>query len=168
MSARAPVGASNRADLFTSRTQNTDLVQQEKYSAAPEENQYETNNPLQLEHMLGYSGDYKKTVVASQVDDNIYYKGMGCLVSVENLNDPHGQRFLRGHDMPVSVIAVSPFGTLVASSQVGTKHFKGYSSPVFIWRSDSLARVAVLRGLTVQANLLAFSPDEKFLCGCDE
>ena len=93
---------------------------------------------------------------------------MGCLVSVENLSDPHGQRFLRGHDMPVSVIAVSPFGTLVASSQVGTKHFKGYSSPVFIWRSDSLTRVAVLRGLTVQANLLAFSPDEKFLCGCDE
>ena len=93
---------------------------------------------------------------------------MGCLVSVENLNDPHGQRFLRGHDMPVSVIAVSPSGAFVASSQVGTKHFKGYSSPVFIWRSDSLNRVAVLRGLSVQANILAFSPDEKFLCGCDE
>jgi hypothetical protein len=74
MSARAPVGASNRSDLFTSRTQNNDIVQQDKYSGAAEDH-YDNSSPLQLEHMLGYSGESRRTVVASQNDENIYYKG---------------------------------------------------------------------------------------------
>ena len=76
MSARAPVGASNRSDLFTSRTQNNDFVQHEKFvGSAEEDNHFDTSSPLQLEHMLGYSGESRRTVVASQNDENIYFKG---------------------------------------------------------------------------------------------
>jgi len=75
MSARNPVGASNRSELFTSRESK-----QPESSASLAKDQYisddsDNNNPLQLEHMLGYSGDYKRTVVTSQYDENIYYKG---------------------------------------------------------------------------------------------
>lgn len=31
---------------------------------------------------------------------------MGSLVTIENLNDPHAQKFLRGHDMNVSFCKV--------------------------------------------------------------
>ncbi len=34
------------------------------------------------------------------------FHSLGCLVSIENLSDPHSQRFLRGHDMPVRIILV--------------------------------------------------------------
>ena len=50
---------------------------------------------------------------------------MGSLASIENLNDPQMQVTLRGHDMQVSALAVSPSGKLIASGQIGTKNFKG-------------------------------------------
>ena len=65
-------------------------------------------------------------------------------------------------------MAVSDSGTLIASSQLGTKHHKGYASPVFIWQVQDCSRLTILRGLTIKANILSFSPDEKFLCGCDD
>lgn len=68
----------------------------------------------------------------------------------------------------VSTLAVSDNGSLIASSQVGSTHHKGYACPVFIWQLNDFSRLAILRGLTIKANLLSFSPDEKFLCGCDD
>ncbi len=35
---------------------------------------------------------------------------VGGLVVIENSTDKHDQIFLRGHDMPVSAITVSPSG----------------------------------------------------------
>ena len=93
---------------------------------------------------------------------------MGSLVSLENLNESQDQRLLRGHDMQVSALAVSPSGSWIASGQLGTKHFKGTAAPVFVWQTSSGRRLLVLRGLTVKVNILAFSTDEKFLCGCGE
>ena len=53
------------------------------------------------------------------------FSSMGSLASIENLNDPQMQVTLRGHDMQVSALAVSPSGKLIASGQIGTKNFKG-------------------------------------------
>ena len=50
---------------------------------------------------------------------------MGSLASIENLSEVQGQRILRGHDMQVSALAVSPSGRYIASGQIGTKNFKG-------------------------------------------
>jgi hypothetical protein len=33
------------------------------------------DNPLQLEHMMGYSGDFKHTVLAISHNENIFVKG---------------------------------------------------------------------------------------------
>ena len=59
---------------------------------------------------------------------------------------------------------------MIASGQVGTKSFKGYAAPIFIWqfRNGAYQRRLVLKGLSIRVNLIAISPDDKFLCGCGE
>ena len=54
---------------------------------------------------------------------------MGSLASIENLSDSQRQLTMRGHDMQVSALAVSPSGKLIASGQVGTRNFKGNAGP---------------------------------------
>lgn len=90
-------------------------------------------------------------------------------------------------------MAVSPSGELLASGQIGTNRFKGNAAPVFLWSTETGRRLAALRGLdfsplslpllllllphsqkklsigiTQKVNLLHFSSDEKFICGCGE
>ena len=68
----------------------------------------------------------------------------------------------------VCSIAVSHSGTLIASGQVGTKNFKGNAAPIFLWQTATCRRLLVLRGLSGSATFIAFSTDERFLCGSDE
>lgn len=65
-------------------------------------------------------------------------------------------------------LTISASGRFIASGQVGTSNYKGNAAPVILWRSDTGQRLGVLRGLSDRANILEFSPDEKFLCGCGE
>jgi WD40 repeat protein len=37
-----------------------------------------------------------------------------------------------------------------------------------VWDVHSRQRLAVLRGLSQRVNLVSFSPDDKFVCGCGE
>lgn len=125
-------------------------------------------NPLQLEHMLGYAGHFPKSILSIPNNENLIVRSLNSIVTIEDLSDPHAQRFLRGHDMPVSALTVSKSGSLIASSQVGTKYYKGYAAPVFIWQASTGKRIIILKGLSVRCNLLSISEDERFLCGCDE
>ena len=62
-------------------------------------------------------------------------------------------------------------GNFIASGQLGSKSFKGYAAPIFIWKhrgNNQYIRTQVLRGLSLKVNLLSISADEKFLCGCGE
>ena len=96
---------------------------------------------------------------------------LGSLVCIENLTDPHDQKLLRGHDMPVCALCVAPSGRMIASGQIGTKSFKGYASPIFVWRLNQegmFRRSMVLRGMSYKVNHISISPDERFLCGCGE
>ena len=93
---------------------------------------------------------------------------MGSLISIQNLSDSHDQRLLRGHDMPITVLAVSSSGEYVASGQIGTKHFRGDAAPIFVWSTSTGARIAVLKGLSLRVTQLSFSTDDKFVCGTGE
>jgi hypothetical protein len=44
---------------------------------------------------------------------------MCSLISIQSLSDCHDQRLLRGHDMQITVLAVSPSGEFIASGQTG-------------------------------------------------
>lgn len=75
MSGRGPVGASNRADLFTSRSDAQSTGRESKNDEYDHKHDdVDDQNPLQLEHMLGYAGDYHKTILASPHDENVFMK----------------------------------------------------------------------------------------------
>jgi WD40 repeat protein len=56
----------------------------------------------------------------------------------------------------------------MATGQLGTKNFKGNAAPVFLWDIPTGKRLLILRGLTVRVNLLQFSTDDSYICGCGE
>jgi WD40 repeat protein len=93
---------------------------------------------------------------------------MGSLVSLENLNDPHDQKLFRGHDNQITSLAVSSGGNFIATGQMGTKSHRGNAAPVLLWSLKSQHKIHALKGLTRKVNLISFSTDERFVCGCDE
>ena len=100
MSARAAVGASNRAELFSGRNEpigspqrsgrmdefvggsgrvefSPDAKQREMkaaYGFDGVEGNEEYEDPLHLEHIVGYAGDYSKTILALPGDENVFIK----------------------------------------------------------------------------------------------
>mmetsp|Transcript_9578 Transcript_9578/g.14420 ORF Transcript_9578/g.14420 Transcript_9578/m.14420 type:complete len:697 (-) Transcript_9578:178-2268(-) len=176
-------GASHHPEIFLPPTDRTEekLVEQKEVledDFSPEIQDkilHETygagdasEDPLQLEHMVGFGGEFPNSVVSLPLDDNLFTKCMGSLIAIENMNDPHDQTILRAHDMQVSALAVSPSGELLASGQLGTRSFKGNAAPIFVWSTATGKRLVALRGLTQRVNIITFSTDEKFLCGCGE
>ena len=47
--------------------------------------------PLELEHMLGFTGSRRETLLAHPTNPDVYIKSMGSAVVVGDLNDPHQQ-----------------------------------------------------------------------------
>jgi len=70
MTARAPVGAANRAELFSNDQDYQGKNDEDKVF----DDANSSGDPLQLEHMLGYAGDYRSTVLALPYDENLYIK----------------------------------------------------------------------------------------------
>ncbi len=168
-SARREKGAAGRPELFA---QERDAMMAPESKSNTERGKFEEpsndTDPLQLEHMMGYSGAYIQTVLAIPGNDNVFAKSMGNLVCLENLLDPHDQKLLRGHDMPISALAVSPSGSFIASGQEGTVKYKGRAAPIYVWDSITGQKLVSLNGLTVRVNAISFSLDERFVCGCSE
>ena len=164
-------GASARADLFESARSNKQPEAEGFEDVAMNEvmgTPGPDDDPLQLEHMIGYPGKFRKTVIAIPNKEGYYVKSMGCLIAIENMNDQFDQKFMRGHDMQISALAVSPSGSLIASGQIGTNAYKGCAAPIFVWDTSTQRRVTALRGLTVGVNAIEFSTDDRFLCGIGE
>lgn len=169
---------SSRSELFSSRSgdiksnnnnnQNNQQILQQQHNDDNNIIYGNEDDPLQLEHIIGYAGDYRHTIKTLPQNENIYLKSMGNLVSYNNLTDPHDQQLLRGHDMPVCAITISCNGTFIASGQLGTKQFKGSAAPIFVWNTATYQRVKVLRGLTIKVNVIAFSTDERMVSACGE
>ena len=71
------ISASARQELFTARS--APEGKQGDYVAAAEEKHVDDTieddiGPLQMQHMMGYAGDFRQTVLASARDDNLYIK----------------------------------------------------------------------------------------------
>lgn len=129
MSAR---GAANHAELFVQQSTRSESKISEfeelKDDYSPEiqdkllHDTYgagdASEDPLQLEHMIGFGGEFPCSVISLPLNDCLFAKwyinewvgfpvtkiiwhSMGNLISIENMNDPHDQKILRGHDMKV-------------------------------------------------------------------
>jgi hypothetical protein len=91
-----------------------------EYKDAPHGAGDDSVNPLELEHVIGYSGRWKNTLSCHPGSDSVFVTALGAAVVIGDMSDPHRQVFLRGHDGEVSTIAVAPSGTMIASGQVGS------------------------------------------------
>ncbi|CAM9091506.1 unnamed protein product [Hapterophycus canaliculatus] len=121
---------------------------------------------LELEHIIGYTGRFNQTVLAHPGGNGVMIKSVGALLVIGSIADPHQQYLLRGHDMEISALAVSPSGSLIATGQRGSTRVKGYPAPVFLWDYATRTSLFVFQGLTEDVRHLSFSPDQKFLLGC--
>lgn len=121
---------------------------------------------MELEHIVGYNGQYLDTLHASPDPSkpSTYYMPVGANVIIGNLDDPHDQQLLRGHDETISAMVVSNRGTLLASGQVGSTKSKGNEAPVLVWDLENGGQeLYQLLGHTHGILRLAFSPDERYL-----
>jgi len=118
---------------------------------------------LELEHSIGYNGRYASTVHYHPVETNMVIYNIGGLLVIEDVHDKHKQQFLRGHDMEISAITVSPSGRMIATGQLGTIFQKLPEAPIILWDYQKKEPITVLKGIQVCVNKLAFSPDERFL-----
>ena len=145
------------------------------YGEPPQYNDDPADDPLALEHMMGYNGDCKGSVQFHPVDANVFVSYTGCLLVIADVSNPHEQEFLRGHNEAITCLAISPSGNLIASGQTSTTRVPNSEATVIVW--DYKTRQPVFRlmelhdGIQFSRNSvmqLAFSPDEKFLAGSDD
>jgi WD40 repeat protein len=114
---------------------------------------------IELEHAIGYSGEYLQSLLLHPNRQNYVYITGACVV-VGNLTDPNGQIFLRGHDDNVTCVGLSPSGSLIASGQ------RGYNSDVLIWDFSSQTLKYRLSEHDHQIVCLDFSHDDRLLVSC--
>ena len=70
----------------------------------------ESDDIMELEHFIGYTGKYLKTIHYLPNDKGYFLYSIGGLIVIEDVDDKHNQRFLKGHDMAVSALAIGQSG----------------------------------------------------------
>lgn len=135
----------------------------------------EEDDPLVLEHMMGFNGEKPGAVQFHPIQPNVMIAYTGCLVVISEVNDPHKQEFLRGHNEAITCLAISPSGNLIASGQTSTTRVPNSEAIIIVW--DFNTRSAMYRlmelhdGIQFSRNSvikLAFSHDDAFLAGADD
>lgn len=117
----------------------------------------------ELEHFCGYGGKHLGTVRYHPIQvETLIYSASSAII-IEDVNDPHKQEFLRGHDAEVSALDVSLNGKLLASGQLGSTNRKGSVAPVIVWDFDNRCRYVEFNGLAHSVLCVRFSPDGRFL-----
>lgn len=85
------------------------------------------------------------------------------VVIIEDVNDPHKQEFLRGHDADITAIDISRNGKLLASGQFGSPRLKGAVASVVVWDFDNRQRYCQFDGIANSVLCVRFTPDGRFL-----
>jgi WD40 repeat protein len=120
-------------------------------------------SPLELEHVVGWTGAYPTTLACHPREDTTYVCALGASVVVCDVYDPHKQRFLRGHDADVCSLDVSASGRFAASGQRRSALVATGDAAVIVWDLARGSVVYTLFGLLESVTHVAFSPDERFL-----
>eukprot|EP01047_Picozoa_sp_COSAG01_P063310 COSAG01_NODE_8182_length_2887_cov_4.576399_1_plen_621_part_00 len=127
----------------------------------------EEEQPLELEHAIGYTGAHAQTLLLHPTAADCTVFAIGCTVVLGKLDDPHDQEFLRGHDEAISALSISSTGFMIASGQVGSTHLKEPYAPVIVWDHTRREEIYFLKGLKGEVLVTAFSPDGRFLAAAD-
>ena len=134
-----------------------------------------TADPLELEHMIGYTGQGAQSIQYHPTERDTLVGYIGRLVLIANVHDKHQQEFLHGHNEEVTSLAISPSGNLIASGQGSSRCVPNSEAMVIVWdwkTRQSIYRLIELNdGIAFSRNSvthLAFSSDDRFLSGTDD
>ena len=134
-----------------------------------------TADPLELEHMIGYTGQGAQSIQYHPTERDTLVGYIGRLVLIANVHDKHQQEFLHGHNEEVTSLAMSPSGNLIASGQGSSRCVPNSEAMVIVWdwkTRQSIYRLIELNdGIAFSRNSvthLAFSGDDRFLSGTDD
>eukprot|EP01001_Neometanema_parovale_P009820 NODE_605_length_2257_cov_149.870197_g575_i0.p1 GENE.NODE_605_length_2257_cov_149.870197_g575_i0~~NODE_605_length_2257_cov_149.870197_g575_i0.p1 ORF type:complete len:662 (-),score=116.64 NODE_605_length_2257_cov_149.870197_g575_i0:169-2154(-) len=120
--------------------------------------------PVELEHAMGYNGRYPKTLEFHPAREaDIAVLPIGKLLLLSDLNDPHKQSILRGHDSEITCVAVSKSGRFICSGQAATRS-KEACSPAVVWltnKQEIFFRLDAHKGGIIAC---AFSHDDRWVC----
>ncbi len=111
---------------------------------------------VELDHAIGYSGKVVNSVHLHP-NANDYVLIAGASIIVGDINDPHNQHFLRGHDDQITCLDLSCNGKMIASGQ------RGDSSDILIWDYENKKAVFRLSEHDQQVDCLHFSHDDLLL-----
>jgi WD40 repeat protein len=111
---------------------------------------------LELEHAIGFSGGARSPLHVHPSGTEMAYASGACVV-IGDVNDPHKQSFLRGHDDLVSCLAMSSSGRFLISAQTGE------NADVIVW--DWASRQLIYRMQEHDHGVLhvSITDDERFL-----
>jgi WD40 repeat protein len=116
---------------------------------------------LELEHAKGFSCDLAGALLAHP-DGRRFVTAAGACVVIGELEDPHKQRFLRGHAERLTCLALSPSGRLIASGEGGD------DSDIVVWDFEKGTELYRLQEHNGGIASVAFSHCGRFLAsvGC--
>lgn len=115
----------------------------------------------ELEHVIGFNGSNIDCLHSHPTDPNAIVYGVGKVVVIADLSDPHNQTLLRGHDTPVSALSLSPSGRFLASGQELSDHRD--ADQVVVWDLESRQALYRLSGVDGSIRSVCFSEDDRFL-----
>ena len=113
---------------------------------------------LELEAVMGFSGKSKNSIHMHLPSTSLVY-ALGSTLTVRQLKDQE-QFFLKGHDHPISHIAVSERGNLMATAD---RQKSGFQCTIMIWDWETKTSRHKLIMHKEGVNALCFSADEKYL-----
>mmetsp|Transcript_11003 Transcript_11003/g.24226 ORF Transcript_11003/g.24226 Transcript_11003/m.24226 type:complete len:613 (+) Transcript_11003:106-1944(+) len=111
---------------------------------------------LDLEHAIGCNVAYRNVCHLHPNGKN-FVKAVGGVVIVGDLNDPHEQTFLHGHDDFITCLAVSHNGRFAASGQ------QGQNADVIVWDLESKQQMYCFQEQDSGIACVCFSFDDRFL-----
>ena len=114
---------------------------------------------IELEHAIGYSAEYLKSIYFHPNSINYIYITGACIV-IGDLTNAQGQNFLRGHDDLITCLSLSPSGNLIASGQ------RGYNADVLVWDFSSKQIKFQFSEHDHEIKCVDFSHDDRLLCSC--
>lgn len=116
---------------------------------------------IELEHAIGCNVEFKN-ICYLHPNGKDFVKAVGGVVIVGDLQDPHEQAFLQGHDDFITCIAISHRGHFCATGQ------QGANADVILWSLDERRQLYNFQEQDHRIDCLCFSHDDRLLFSCGD
>ena len=116
---------------------------------------------LELEHSLGFTTNSQGISFHPDPTKSLVAFSCGKLLCINDLDEPHDQRLLRGHDAHISALDVSPSGNFIASGQ-----YQSIDGHVFfnLWDFNTgEVKMKIMTPHKERIDCIKFSPDEAMI-----